>query len=214
MKITIPGKPIAKARARIVNLHGFVRSYDPQEKQKQLVSQEISRQIKNLASDFDLNAMVTLNASFYLSAPDSATQSKRSAKLWNLESHRPDLDNLCKFYLDCANGILWKDDSQIVAMSLAKRYSNNPRTELDVMWHSTILDDSVKKIIVLFSPEELEEFIADVKKLSDLYPAKVSQDYAFYHQAYLGSCALLLSWFCKKHSKVIQKIAKMDNPDG
>lgn len=30
---------------------------------------------------------------------------------------RVDLDNLVKFLLDCSNGLLWRDDSQIVALS-------------------------------------------------------------------------------------------------
>ena len=42
---------------------------------------------------------------------------------------RPDLDNLAKFCLDCCNGILFKDDSQVVAMSLEKRWAAEDEPE-------------------------------------------------------------------------------------
>jgi Holliday junction resolvase RusA-like endonuclease len=43
---------------------------------------------------------------------------------------KPDIDNLLKFVLDAASGILYKDDSQICCISAVKRYHVNSRTEI------------------------------------------------------------------------------------
>jgi Holliday junction resolvase RusA-like endonuclease len=44
-----------------------------------------------------------------------------------------DLDNLLKQVFDCANGIVWHDDSQVVALYAQKLFDKQkPRTELRV----------------------------------------------------------------------------------
>ncbi|WP_313429611.1 RusA family crossover junction endodeoxyribonuclease [Siminovitchia terrae] len=45
---------------------------------------------------------------------------------------KPDLDNHAKSVLDACNGIIYKDDSQIVDLSVSKFYSENPRVEIRV----------------------------------------------------------------------------------
>ena len=38
---------------------------------------------------------------------------------------RPDLENLCKGLLDSWNGVLWNDDSQVIALTLEKVYEDD-----------------------------------------------------------------------------------------
>jgi Holliday junction resolvase RusA-like endonuclease len=45
---------------------------------------------------------------------------------------RPDTDNYIKSVQDALNGIVWKDDSQVVALIADKWYSDKPRIEIDV----------------------------------------------------------------------------------
>lgn len=37
--------------------------------------------------------------------------------------HRPDIDNMVKFYLDCMNELVYADDRQVVELSARKVYS-------------------------------------------------------------------------------------------
>jgi len=46
---------------------------------------------------------------------------------------KPDLDNLIKWILDVANGILWEDDKQITSVGSTKIYGEQPRTIITVM---------------------------------------------------------------------------------
>ena len=39
---------------------------------------------------------------------------------------KPDLDNIAKGILDAMNGIIYKDDVQVVRLSLQKHYSTEP----------------------------------------------------------------------------------------
>jgi Holliday junction resolvase RusA-like endonuclease len=48
-----------------------------------------------------------------------------------LPTSRPDADNLLKS-LDGLNGITWRDDSQVVTLSLTKRYSARPRLVITI----------------------------------------------------------------------------------
>ena len=45
---------------------------------------------------------------------------------------KPDLDNVAKLLADALNGILWHDDSQIVALEVEKHYGASPATALSV----------------------------------------------------------------------------------
>lgn len=45
---------------------------------------------------------------------------------------KPDLDNHAKSICDALNGIIYKDDSQIVDLSVSKFYSENPRVEIRI----------------------------------------------------------------------------------
>lgn len=45
---------------------------------------------------------------------------------------KPDVDNVSKAILDACNGVLWRDDSQVVEMHLAKRYGPEPQVVVTV----------------------------------------------------------------------------------
>lgn len=49
---------------------------------------------------------------------------------------KPDLDNSMKLICDALNGVVWKDDSQIVAVTLVKRYGERPETILRI-WEAS-----------------------------------------------------------------------------
>ena len=49
----------------------------------------------------------------------------------------PDLDKLCRSVLDgiTQSGVIWRDDSQVIALSAVKTYSTTERTEIEIqLW--------------------------------------------------------------------------------
>jgi len=88
--------------------------------------------IKYLASE----AMCTmepftgaLKATFaiYVEIPKSFTKAKRKAALEGIEhpTTKPDLDNIVKLLADAMNGIVYKDDKQIVSICVSKKYAEH-----------------------------------------------------------------------------------------
>lgn len=45
---------------------------------------------------------------------------------------KPDVDNFAKV-IDALNGIVWRDDNQVVDLAVSKFYSDRPRLELSAM---------------------------------------------------------------------------------
>jgi Holliday junction resolvase RusA-like endonuclease len=62
--------------------------------------------------------------------PLAKTREKQKEKLLGTpDFYKPDIDNLIKMVLDCANKILYNDDAQITAIITKKIYGDPPRTE-------------------------------------------------------------------------------------
>jgi Holliday junction resolvase RusA-like endonuclease len=73
-------------------------------------------------------APVAVTLVFHLYRPKSA---KRDAE----PTRRPDLDKLARAAIDALNGVLFKDDSQVIAIGARKRYATSA-TRLDILVES------------------------------------------------------------------------------
>lgn len=45
---------------------------------------------------------------------------------------KPDVDNVAKIILDSISGIVYKDDKQIVKLTVSKKYSDIPKVEVKI----------------------------------------------------------------------------------
>ena len=52
----------------------------------------------------------------YRQLPNSAPKSVISEQ----DTHKPDIDNVAKIVLDALNGVAWKDDAQVVSLTVSK----------------------------------------------------------------------------------------------
>lgn len=175
MKITIPGNPIPKARARVTR-RGF--AYDPQSELKKNTCKILEKKVRefyekreNAQEGYKLahGEAFEVNWYFHMPIPKSFNQIKKNACKWGFIEHtsKPDRSNIEKFYEDCANGILWKDDSQITRGEIIKKYCNDdkPRTEI-VMEAIKEPNKEVCEIISLFSPEEISSICYDASQIN------------------------------------------------
>lgn len=205
--IVLPGNPLAKQRHRSFLRHGHIASYDPQHKEKDSVTALIKQQTTNAPSNAASAFHVSVN--FYLPLASSRCKRDMVSALWlNQIVGKPDLDNLAKFYLDAANGILWHDDKQIISLNLRKRYSENPRTEITAMeCQPAVVDEKALDILDLFTPCKcqkafhiLEAICANSKDLqrNTEEPGKTRAT----------SAAMLLSELADLCGKDLAKIAK------
>jgi len=166
MKISLKGTPIAKARHRLSN----GRIYDPQATLKYQIKKLLFQALKSKNEEFCPTAKsFSLAFTFLFTPPKSDAVAKRNAKLWQLEPClvSKDLDNLEKFYCDCANEILFKDDHLVIKMASKKLWAKKAQTEIEIM---EIQDKKLaireKNAIIQFDPESLADFGNDIASLT------------------------------------------------
>ena len=158
---------------------------------------------------FQIGQCYEVRLVFYIGLNNSDSKGQKNAKLWGFEpcNLKPDLDNLEKFYLDCASGILFQDDRMIISLQSKKKYDKNPRTEIIVMPKKELnLEDKVKSALKLFGPDRLKEFLEDAKKIERTLPADFEEHEGDLRREWLTSCATTLISFADKYSDDLKKI--------
>jgi Holliday junction resolvase RusA-like endonuclease len=113
----VPGAPKGKGRPRL----GKGRTYTPaatvaEERRIGQYAMEAWRQPPTARA-----CTVLLN--IVMPVPSSWSKAKQAAALENKTAMgKPDIDNILKLYLDAMTGIVWLDDTQVVAVVCAKVY--------------------------------------------------------------------------------------------
>ena len=131
IQLSIPGKPIAKARPRFARRGKFVSTYSPQATEEGLWIMSAREQLKNR----NLSYPLLVEFIFCIERPKSHFGKhgvKASAPA--MPTAKPDLSNYIKFAEDCLNEcFVWPDDSYIVDIAAKKRYvSSSPRTDITI----------------------------------------------------------------------------------
>ena len=112
--------PVAKGRARI----GKFGAYTPAKTRK---AEGELRYFISQNSPVFFDGPIDLSIRFIITRPASISAKKRPHP-----TTRPDLDNYIKTVLDASNGLLWKDDAQIVRLVAEKVYGTSPSIEITV----------------------------------------------------------------------------------
>lgn len=129
----VPGAPKGKGRARAFRRGSFIGHYTP----------ETTRTYEGLIRSAPIDAMkgrppldgpVAVQLTAIFDVPKSFSRAKRTAALANTlkPAKKPDLDNVWKAFADGMNGVVFKDDCQIVAGQYAKTYGAVPTVVVTV----------------------------------------------------------------------------------
>ena len=136
IKFEVPGNPKALKRHRTVKAGKFNREYDPSIDDKA----DFLAMAMNNRPSVPLDQPLFVKYEFYFQRPKAhygtgskAHILKSSAPMWH--TNTPDSDNLEKFINDALNTIFWKDDKCICAWSGIKKYSENPRIVLTIVYN-------------------------------------------------------------------------------
>lgn len=129
IRITLMGAPQGKARPR----HGKGFTYTPAHTRAFESALRYAAQVA-MAGRPPLEGPLSLRLDAHMPIPASWSARKhRLALMGQVQpTTKPDADNLLKC-IDSCNGIVWRDDAQIVTASVAKRYSERPRIEIEVV---------------------------------------------------------------------------------
>lgn len=122
--------PVPKGRPRFSKVGGFMRSYTP--KKTSDYETEVRTQAQAVMTREPLETPLAVYLYFRLPIPGSYSKKRQEACLKGLErpTKKPDIDNLAKSVLDGINGVIWRDDSQIVSLHITKVYSSQPGVDV------------------------------------------------------------------------------------
>lgn len=134
IQLTIPGKPIAKQRAKTVRnkYTGQVMSFTPKETVN--YANLIKTIYINKYGQFKLEGAIKQTVNAYYPIPKSTSRKKRAlmAEGKLRPTKRPDYDNIEKTFSDALESITFDNDNQIVSSRFDKWYSENPRVEIKI----------------------------------------------------------------------------------
>ena len=118
---SVEGDPVGKQRPRFSR----GRTYTP----KKTVDYEnliASKANQAMGSSEPLQTPVAIFIWISHAIPASYSKKRKEACLNGLEwPKKPDLDNVAKVFLDAMNGIVYKDDVQVVKLRVSKRYDTD-----------------------------------------------------------------------------------------
>lgn len=134
IEFIIPGQPVAKGRPKFARRGAHVVAYTPEKtaSYESLVKLAASRA---MAGAEPSAAPIDLVVELRLQIPASWSGKRRALAESGViyATKKPDADNVLKGIKDGCNGIVWRDDAQVVRVMLEKRYSAMPRALVRVI---------------------------------------------------------------------------------
>lgn len=133
IRFFVPGKPQGKGRPRAVARGKFVRMYTPEKTAtyESTVALSASEAMGNKAP---MDGPLAVVMRIALPVPTSWSNRKKAQALDGivLPTTKPDADNVVKGVFDAINGVVWRDDTQVVDLRVIKRYSERPGVLMQV----------------------------------------------------------------------------------
>ena len=129
----VDANPVGKQRARYAKRGNHVMAYTP-DKTRNYESLIKEAAIEAMGSSEPLETPVTLYLYIRAPIPKSLPKKRIEACLNGLEKpiKKPDASNVLKSVEDAMNGVVYKDDSQIVNIHVSKVYSTVPGVDICV----------------------------------------------------------------------------------
>jgi Holliday junction resolvase RusA-like endonuclease len=130
---TIPGQPVAKGRPKFARRGGFVTTYTPE---KTMNYENLVKMAATDAMEGDHPSVgpIALEIFLLMQIPASWSKKKQGQAIYGsvCATKKPDADNILKGIKDGCNGIVWRDDAQVVQISILKKYSEMPRAIVSI----------------------------------------------------------------------------------
>jgi Holliday junction resolvase RusA-like endonuclease len=133
LTFSVAGHPQGKGRARAFVRGGHVGHYTP-EKTRSYEGMIRFMAQQEMAGREPMLGPVGVRLTALFDVPQSWSKTKKMRAITNdiLPAKKPDLDNIMKAFVDAMNGVVFKDDCQIVHSYCDKRYGPAPQVIVTV----------------------------------------------------------------------------------
>ena len=131
---SIPGQPVAKGRPRFARRGARIMAYTDA-KTATYENRVRAAAMNAMVGIEPLQGPVALMLTLNLQIPASWSNKRRGmAAVGTIAAtKKPDADNILKGIKDGCNGIVWRDDAQVIHIVLHKKYSETPGAYVEVI---------------------------------------------------------------------------------
>lgn len=130
----VPGEAVGKGRPRVTTIHGHARMFTPQKTANYesliAVAAEQAMQGRELITG---PVLVELKIAVGIAQSWSKKKTAQALAGQVMPTKKPDADNVLKAICDGINGIVFKDDVQVVNVSMSKRFAEKPGVSVRVV---------------------------------------------------------------------------------
>lgn len=134
IEFTVPGQPQGKGRAKIVSIGGLNRMATPK---KTVAYEGLIAHAAHQAMAGRAMLLGPVSVLMHIDCQIPASWSLKKQRLAVAGELRPitkpDKDNVIKAVYDGCNGVIWKDDCQVVEGVQHKRYSETPGVRVQIV---------------------------------------------------------------------------------
>ena len=127
----VTGKPVGKGRPRASTRGGFVRMYTDAKTlgYEAAIADEAARAMSG-AEPFETPMQMQVSCYYQITKSWPKKIKQEAIDEERFPNVKPDLDNVVKAILDALNGVVYRDDAQVVNLVATKRYATEPRVEV------------------------------------------------------------------------------------
>ena len=131
-KLTINEKALGKERPRF-NMYQK-RTYTPTKTKKyeETIKYMFQQKYGKKSNPSENEIYIKIDAIY---APPKSYSKKKRQMLIDGQvgyTHKPDCDNIAKAVLDALNGVVWKDDKQVVGLLVFKVYGEEDKIDIEI----------------------------------------------------------------------------------
>lgn len=134
VSFVVPGEAIGKGRPRVSTVGGHARMFTPKKTANYETLISMAAQ-QAMAGRELIPGPVMVEMKIVVAVAASWSKKKTAAALEGtvMPTKKPDADNVLKAICDGINGIVFKDDVQVVNVSLSKRFGETPGVSVRVV---------------------------------------------------------------------------------
>jgi len=134
VQFLVPGEPVGKGRPRVSTISGQAHMFTPK---KTALYEGVIAMVANAAMFGRplIEGPVMVEMRIVLPVPASKTKKFKAQALAGevFPTKKPDMDNVIKAIYDGLNGVVWKDDVQVVDAFVRKRYGEVPGVHVRIV---------------------------------------------------------------------------------
>ncbi|WP_420170405.1 RusA family crossover junction endodeoxyribonuclease [Pseudomonas alloputida] len=134
VQFLVPGEPVGKGRPRIGRVGGHARMFTPT-KTASYEGLIAMAGTEAMAGRTLLEGAVMVEMRIVLAIPQSMPKKRKAMAIAGelFPTKKPDMDNVIKAIYDGLNGVVWKDDVQVVDAFVRKRYGEVPGVHVRIV---------------------------------------------------------------------------------